>query len=261
MRRVLAVSGSDSGGGAGLQADLRTLMACGVHGLSAVTAVTAQTSREVSAFWPVPVTLVFAQLDATLREIGADAVKTGALVSGEVVRAVAEAVGAAPAGLPLVVDPVLRSTGGHSLLDDAGLLALREELLPLATVVTPNLAEVEALTGWVVHDEEDLVPAAAAVLELGPRWVLLTGGHLPGEAVDLLTDGAHEYVLRSPRLPGVHARGTGCTLASALAAFLARGEEMPVAARRAKGYVSGAIAGGFAVGPGAGVLDHGWATR
>ena len=258
MRVVLAVGGSDSGGAAGLQADVRTLLACGVHGRCAVTTVTAQTSLALTAAWPVPVEGVRAQLASALAG-GVDAVKTGALVSAEVANAVADAL--EPLDAPVVVDPVLATSSGGALLDADGVAVLRDRLLPLATLATPNLAEVLALTGVRVGDEEDLRPAAEAVLALGPRWVLVKGGHLPGEAVDLLTDGTSEHVLRSPRLPVEHTRGTGCTLASAVAAFLAAGQDLPAAVRRAKGYVSGAIAGGFAAGPGAGVLDHGWCNR
>ncbi len=259
MKRVLAVAGSDSGGGSGLQADLRTLFACGVHGLSALTSVTAQTSHGLTATWPVPADAVRAQLDSALTLIGADAVKTGALGSAGAATAVAEAL--AGLVLPLVVDPVLATSAGQPLLDGDGLAVLRELLLPLATVTTPNLAEVEALTGVAVRDEEDLRAAAEGILALGCRWVLVTGGHLPGEAVDLLTDGTEEHLLRSPRLASAHTRGTGCTLASAIAAHLARGDDVPGAVRRAKGFVTGAIAGGFEMGPGSGVLDQGWCTR
>ena len=259
MKRVLTVAGSDSGGGAGIQADLKTMLACGVHGMSVVTAVTAQNSLGVQGSWPVPVDAVVAQLDAVLDDIGVDAVKTGMLASAEIVAAVAARLQRVAA--PVVVDPVGASSSGDALLTDAGVHALRTALLPIATVVTPNLAEVEQLTGFVVREEEDLRTAAHAVLGLGPRWVLVTGGHLHGDAVDLLTDGSVEHVLREPRVDNAHTHGTGCTLASALASFLARGDDVPTAARRAKDYVTGAIAAGFVLGSGTGPVDHGWRDR
>lgn len=256
MKRVLTVAGSDSGGAAGIQADLKTMLACGVHGMSVITAVTAQNSLGVHGVWPVPVAAVRAQLDAVLDDLGVDAVKTGMLGTAAVVSTVAARLRALPC--PVVVDPVLRASAGGALVDDDARAGLRTELLPLATVVTPNLAEVEWLTGVRVRDERDLRAAAAAVLRLGPRWVLVTGGHLPGDAVDLLTDGSAEHLLRSPRLPTAHTHGTGCTLASAVASFLARGEDVVGAVQRAKAYVTGAIAGGFPLGAGPGPVHHGW---
>ncbi|MGB8651470.1 MAG: bifunctional hydroxymethylpyrimidine kinase/phosphomethylpyrimidine kinase [Mycobacteriales bacterium] len=253
MRRVLAVGGSDSGGGAGLQADLKTLHALGVHGSTVVTAVTAQDSVAVHHVHPVPPESVRAQLSAVLGDLGADVVKTGMLATEETVRVVADAV----AGLPLVVDPVGVSSSGQSLLSPDGLAALRSLLLPLATVVTPNLAEVEALTGFVVRAESDLEQAAERVLALGPRWVLVKGGHLPGDPVDLLHDGTTVTALRGPRLETPHTHGTGCTLASALAAFLALGEQVPQAAARAKAFTAEAIRGGYPLGAGPGPVRPG----
>lgn len=259
MKRVLTVAGSDSGGGAGIQADLKTMLSCGVHGMSVVTAVTAQNSLGVMGSWPLPLDAVCGQLDAVLGDIGVDAVKTGMLASAEVVAAVANRL--RDVGAPVVVDPVGMSTAGDVLMDAAALAALRSELLPHATVVTPNLAEVELLTGVVVRRVADLRPAAAAVLALGPRWVLVKGGHLEGEAVDLLTDGQVEHLLRSPRLDNRNTHGTGCTLASAFASYLALGHDVPAAAQGAKDFVTGAIAGGFALGAGIGPVDHGWRLR
>lgn len=259
MRRVLSVAGSDSGGGAGVQADLKTMLACGVHGMSVVTAVTAQNSLGVQGIWPLPVEAVLAQLDAVTGDIGVDAVKTGMLAEAEVVAAVA---GRLPTlGVPVVVDPVAVSAHGDALLRPAALAALRELLLPVASVATPNLAEVTALTGVQVTGEADLARAAEAVLALGPQWVLVKGGHLPGPAVDLLTDGRERHLLRAPRLPGRHTHGTGCTLASALACGLAEGRSVPAAAAAAKDYVTGAIAAGFPLGAGVGPVDHGWRSR
>jgi hydroxymethylpyrimidine/phosphomethylpyrimidine kinase len=259
VKRVLTIAGSDSGGGAGIQADLKTMLACGVHGMSVVTAVTAQNSLGVHGSWEVPVDGVAAQLDAVLDDIGIDAVKTGMLASAETVCAVVERLRRVSA--PLVVDPVGVSTSGTPLLADDALDVLRNELLPLATVATPNLAEVEQLTGVVVRGEADLRAAADAVLSLGPQWVLVKGGHLAGDAVDLLTDGSTEHVLRADRIANPHTHGTGCTLASAIASYLALGDDVPTAVRRAKDYVTGAIRCGFVLGTGTGPVDHGWQQR
>jgi hydroxymethylpyrimidine/phosphomethylpyrimidine kinase len=257
--RVLAIAGSDSGGGAGIQADLKTAAAFGVHGMTAVTAVTAQNSVGVQGVWELPVEAVRAQIASVVTDIGVDAVKTGMLASPELVTAVAEELRGLTA--PLVVDPVGVSKHGHRLLAPEAVAVVRERLLPLATVTTPNLDEVALLTGIEVRDEAGLWPAAAAVLALGPRWVLVKGGHLPGDAVDLLTDGTTEVVLRSGRADNRHTHGTGCTLASAIAAGLATGLDVPAAARAAKDYVTGALRSGFALGAGIGPVDHSWRGR
>jgi hydroxymethylpyrimidine/phosphomethylpyrimidine kinase len=259
VRRVLTVAGSDSGGGAGIQADLKTMHVCGVHGMTVVTAVTAQNSLGVHGVWTLPVEAVSAQLDAVLDDIGVDAVKTGMLASAEIVAVVAERMRRITA--PVVVDPVLVSTTGQPLLSAEGLETLRSELLPRATVTTPNLAEVEQLTGFVVRREADLRPAADAVLRLGPQWVLVTGGHLDGDAVDLLTDGSVEHVLRAQRIDNPHTHGTGCTLASAIASQLALGDDVVAAVRMAKVFVTGAIAAGYSLGDGTGPVDLGWQLR
>jgi hydroxymethylpyrimidine/phosphomethylpyrimidine kinase len=248
VKRVLLVGGSDSGGGAGLQADLKTLHGLGVHGASVVTAVTAQDSTAVHGIWDLPGAAVTAQLRAVLDDIGADVVKTGMLSSADSVRAVVAAV----AGLPLVVDPVGVSSTGQALLTAEALQVLRQELLPLATVVTPNLAEVEALTGVVVRERDDLRRAAEAVHALGPRWVLVKGGHLPGPPVDLLYDGSLATELTEARVDTPHTHGTGCTLASALAGYLALGCPVPEAAARAKQLVTGALRAGYPLGRGPG---------
>jgi hydroxymethylpyrimidine/phosphomethylpyrimidine kinase len=257
--RVLTVAGSDSGGGAGIQADLKTMLACGVHGMSVVTAVTAQNSLGVQGIWELPVEAVSAQLAAVLDDIGVDAVKTGMLGSPELVTTVADRLRRISA--PVVVDPVCVSKHGDALLPPSALEAVRTELIPLAAVVTPNLDEVEQLTGVVVQREQHLRRAADAMLALGPRWVLVKGGHLDGDAVDLLTDGTDEHLLRAPRLDNRHTHGTGCTLASAIASRLALGDDVVTAVSHAKSYVTGAIAAGFALGAGIGPVDHGWELR
>ncbi|MFJ2906939.1 bifunctional hydroxymethylpyrimidine kinase/phosphomethylpyrimidine kinase [Streptomyces sp. NPDC091279] len=257
--RVLTVAGSDSGGGAGIQADLKTMLALGTHGMSVVTAVTAQNSLGVQGAWPLPVEVVRAQYRSVVDDIGVDAVKTGMLASAELVETVAELIAGTAA--PVVVDPVGVSKHGDSLLAASALTSVRATLLPLATVATPNLDEVAQLTGVRVESEGQLREAAAAVLAYGPRWVVVKGGHLAGDAVDLLTDGDEEHWLRSPRRDNRHTHGTGCTLASAIAAHLARGRTVPQAVRAAKEYVTGALAAGFALGEGIGPVDHGWTFR
>jgi hydroxymethylpyrimidine/phosphomethylpyrimidine kinase len=259
LRRVLTIAGSDSGGGAGIQADLKTMLACGVHGMSVVTAVTAQNSLGVQGYWELPPEAVRAQLDSVLGDIGVDAVKTGMLASSELVSLVAGVL--REVEVPVVVDPVGVSKHGDSLLADDALAAVREELIPAATVVTPNLYEVAQLTGVKVDDESGMRAAAAAMHRLGPGWVLVKGGHLPGEAVDVLFDGEHWFEFRSPRFDNRHTHGTGCTLASAIASHLAKGLAMPEAVGAAKRYVSGAIQHGFALGAGIGPVDHGWQQR
>ncbi|MGH3312524.1 MAG: bifunctional hydroxymethylpyrimidine kinase/phosphomethylpyrimidine kinase [Streptomyces sp.] len=259
--RVLTVAGSDSGGGAGIQADLKTMLALGTHGMSVVTAVTAQNSLGVQGYWELPAEAVRAQFRSVVDDIGVQAVKTGMLASAELVGTVAGLL--AGVSVPVVIDPVGVSKHGDSLLAQDALESVRTELLPTATVVTPNLDEVTQLTGVRVADEDGLREAAAAVLSYGPRWALIKGGHLRagGEAVDLLTDGREEYWLRALRYDNRHTHGTGCTLASALAAQLARGASVPEAAGAAKEYVTGAIAAGFPLGAGLGPVDHAWRLR
>ncbi|WP_416979474.1 bifunctional hydroxymethylpyrimidine kinase/phosphomethylpyrimidine kinase [Streptomyces sp. T028] len=256
LPRVLTVAGSDSGGGAGIQADLKTMLALGVHGMSVVTAVTAQNSLGVQGAWELPVEAVRAQYRSVVDDIGVQAVKTGMLASARLVEAVAELI--ADTAAPAVVDPVGVSKHGDPLLAASALDSVRTRLLPAATVATPNLDEVAQLTGVQVESEDQLREAAAAVLAYGPRWVLVKGGHLPGDAVDLLTDGTEEHWLRAPRHDNRHTHGTGCTLASAIASHLARGRSVPEAVTAAKEYVTGAIAAGFALGGGIGPVDHGW---
>ncbi|TXS57097.1 bifunctional hydroxymethylpyrimidine kinase/phosphomethylpyrimidine kinase [Streptomyces sp. t39] len=257
--RVLTVAGSDSGGGAGIQADLKTMLALGVHGMSVLTAVTAQNSRGVQGAWELPVEAVTAQYRSVVDDIGVQAVKTGMLASAPLVSAVAGLLAGTDA--PVVVDPVGVSKHGDPLLAASALDSVRTELLPVATVATPNLDEVAQLTGIEVRDESGMRRAADAVLGFGPRWALIKGGHLDGDAVDLLTDGGAEHWLRAPRLDNRHTHGTGCTLASAVACGLAKGLSVPDAVREAKEYVTGAIAAGFGLGSGIGPVDHGWRGR
>jgi hydroxymethylpyrimidine/phosphomethylpyrimidine kinase len=265
--RVLAIAGSDSGGGAGIQADLKTMLALGVHGMTVVTAVTAQNSVGVQGYWELPPDAVRAQLSSVLGDIGVDAIKTGMLASAQIVTAVCDGltqygIGDAAAA-PLVIDPVAVSKHGDSLLSEGTLDALRERLLPLATVVTPNLLEAELLTGLTIKDEDAMLRAARLIADMGPRWVLVKGGHLPGDPVDLLFRAGGDTALRypGPRIESRHTHGTGCTLASAIASRLACGDDVPGAVGSARAYIAGAIAGGFPLGGGIGPVDHGWQAR
>lgn len=257
--RVLTVAGSDSGGGAGIQADLKTMLAHGVHGMSVLTAVTAQNSLGVQGAWELPVEAVRAQYRSVVDDIGVQAVKTGMLSSAALVETVAELL--ADTDVPVVVDPVGVSKHGDPLLAAEALDSVRTKLLLYATVATPNLDEVAQLTGVSVRDETGMRRAAIGVLGFGPRWVVIKGGHLPGEPVDLLTDGTEEHWLRAPRHDNRHTHGTGCTLASAIACSLALGRDVPTAVREAKAYVTGRSRPAFPLGAGIGPVDHGWRLR
>jgi hydroxymethylpyrimidine/phosphomethylpyrimidine kinase len=257
--RVLGIAGSDSGGGAGIQADLKTMLALGVHGMTVVTAVTAQNSVGVQGYWELPPEAVRAQLSSVLGDIGADAVKTGMLASAAIVGAVCDELTGLAA--PLVVDPVAVSKHGDRLLAPGTLDVVRDRLLPLATVVTPNLLEAEELTGLTITDEDAMLEAARRIAAMGPEWVLVKGGHLAGDPVDLLFDGTQAIRYPAGRIASEHTHGTGCTLASAIASGLAQGADMPGAVKLAREYITGAIAGGFALGAGIGPVDHGWRMR
>jgi len=259
--RVLTIAGSDSGGGAGIQADLKTYLAHGVHGMSAIAAVTVQNSVGVQGFYELAPNAVAEQIESVVTDIGVDAVKTGMLASAPVIEAVAEA--AERFSFPnFVVDPVAASRHGDPLLAGDALDALRTRLLPLATVVTPNLHEVRLLTGVEVRGPDDLEEAARAMHAFGQGHTLIKGGHLPGgDAVDLLWDGRTATRITGPRFDTPNTHGTGCTLASAIASNLAFGLDLVTAVREAKAYVTGAIAGGFPLGKGVGPTDHAWRVR
>ncbi len=257
--RVLTIAGSDSGGGAGIQADLKTMLAHGVHGMSVITAVTAQNSLGVQGIWPLPVAGIRAQFRSVVDDIGVDAVKTGMLGSRVVVECVADLL-ADLDSVPIVVDPVCASKHGDPLIDDDAVEALRRRLLPMATVVTPNLSEAALLakTPYGLPPRE----LAARLLELGPEWVLIKGGHSEGAPIDYLRgrdDSEYDYVAQ--RADNRHTHGTGCTLASALASELASGRTVPAAMEAAKRYVTGAVRTGFALGGGIGPTDHLWQLR
>jgi len=252
--RVLTVAGSDCCGGAGIQADIKTITCLGGFAMSAVAALTAQDTRGVWGVHPVPPEFVARQVRACLEDIGADAAKTGMLCNAGIVRAVAEAFRQRP--VPnLVVDPVMFSKSGHALLDDAGRAALREELLPLAAVVTPNLEEAAFLAERGISAPPDMRRAAEAILRLGVRAVVVKGGHLEGDALDILYDGERFVELRAPRLGGRVPHGTGCAFSAALATCLGQGLSLEEAARRAKRFVTEAIRAGFDFGGGYGLLN------
>jgi len=260
--RVLIVAGSDSGGGAGIQADIKTVTALGGYAATALTALTAQDTRDVYAIHEVPAAFVRQQMQVVLDDIGADAIKTGMLHRTEVLEVVADTIAESAAGVPLVVDPVMVAKGGASLLDADTRLVLRERLIARATVITPNLPEAEILVGGTVADEADMAAAGREILGLGPRAVLMKGGHMPGdEVVDLLVtvDGTERFA--SPRIDTRHTHGTGCTLASAIAAGLAQGHELSTAVGRARAYLVEAIRSAPGYGHGHGPLNHAHTMR
>jgi hydroxymethylpyrimidine/phosphomethylpyrimidine kinase len=236
---ALTVAGSDSGGGAGIQADLKTFTVLGVYGTSAVTAVTAQNTLGVQAVEVLTPSLVRAQLDSVLADFDIQAVKTGMLGTAAVVREVAQALG--QRRLPLVVDPVMIAKGGHPLLDPEAKSAVIQHLLPLALVVTPNLHEAAAITGMDIASLEDMERAARRLGDMGAQWVVVKGGHLEGDACDLVWDRRAATVLRSRRIATRHTHGTGCTFAAAITAFLAHWEPVDWAIRRAKTFITRAI--------------------
>ncbi len=254
--RVLIVAGSDSSGGAGIQADLKTVTMLGGYGATAVTAVTVQDTTGVHGVHAIPADLVAAQMLAMIDDIGVDAVKLGMLSSSDVIVAVADVLRGVSA--PIVLDPVMVAKGGASLLDDDAVAALMA-LLPLAALVTPNTPELAALTGTEVEDEGDALLAAQELVGLGARAVLAKGGHLAGdEVVDwLVTRGGHTR-FASLRIAGRHTHGTGCTLASAIAVGLGRGEPLADAVAAARTYVAEAIAHAPGFGRGHGPLGHNW---
>ena len=258
---ALTIAGSDSGGGAGAQADLKTFHASGVHGMSALTSVTVQNSLGVTGRYDVPPHAVAEQIESVATDIGVGAAKTGMLASAPIMAAIAAAVQRLRI-TPLVVDPVAASQHGDPLLDDDAFASLRDVIIPLATLVTPNLNEVRLLTGLEVNDVAGMHEAARAMHAFGPAWVLIKGGHLPaGDAVDVLYDGETFTELAAPRLDSRHTHGSGDTLAAAITASLARGLDVPDAVRVGKRFVSGAVADAYPLGTGRGPVGHFWRVR
>jgi hydroxymethylpyrimidine/phosphomethylpyrimidine kinase len=262
--RVLTIAGSDSGGGAGIQADLRTLFACGVHGCVALTAVTVQNSLGVTGVAEIPASTVAAQIIAVAEDIGLQAAKTGMLASAQIIEAITPAldrVGIGRGGrTPFVVDPVSASMHGDQLLADSALDALRGLLFPRATLVTPNLDEVRLITGIAVKDRADQRVAAEALHAMGPEWVLVKGGHMwdDPECLDLLYDGREFIELPGPRYDVKHTHGSGDTLASSISSALAKGASVPEAVRFGKDFIVRSVAAAYPLGAGVGPVSPFW---
>jgi hydroxymethylpyrimidine/phosphomethylpyrimidine kinase len=255
--RVLVVAGSDSGAGAGIQADLKTVMALGGYAMTALTAVTVQNTEGVAAVHEVPAEIIAAQMQAVLGDIGADAIKTGMLGSAAAVRAVAGVLAAQPRAIPLVVDPVMTAKGGALLIDTPALKVLKDELALRATILTPNIPEAEHLAGFAIRDLNDMKRAADILMTLGPEAVLIKGGHFPGETIeDVLLTGEGFDVMMGRRINSRHTHGTGCTLSSAIAVGLAQGLAVPDAVKRARAFVREAIRSAPGLGRGHGPLNH-----
>jgi hydroxymethylpyrimidine/phosphomethylpyrimidine kinase len=261
MRAVLTIAGSDSGAGAGIQADLKTFAALGVYGTSAITAITAQNTTGVTASLILPADMVTAQIEAVAADIELHATKTGMLGTAAVVEAVAAAI--EELELPkVVVDPVMVAKSGDRLLDEDGVRAMCAELLPRALVVTPNIPEAEALAGHAIRSRGDLRDAVRRIHDRGRSAVIVTGGHAAGdEIIDVLFDGTDFREFPTPRIQTRNTHGTGCTFASAIAVHLALGHALADATARAQAYVIGAIRHGLAIGRGHGPLDHFWQLR
>ena len=261
MRTALTIAGSDSGAGAGIQADLKTFAALGVYGTSAITALTAQNTVAVTAVHAAPASFVAAQIDAVVADFGCDAVKTGMLGATDIVDVVAAAI--QRHRLPhVVVDPVMVAKSGDHLLAAAAVEVVRRVLVPLADLVTPNVPEAEVLTGRTIRTVEDAVGAAYALRALGARAVVIKGGHLErADIVDVLLAGDRVIELVGERVPGMHTHGTGCTFASAIAARLALGDAIEPAVRAAQAFVREAMRTGIPLGAGHRPLDHLWKAR
>lgn len=255
MKRILTIAGSDSGGGAGIQADLKTITVLGGYGMSAITALTAQNTVGVQGVHPVPVDFIRMQMQSVLSDYGADGAKTGMLSTPEIVKAVAEQIRSFRIQL-LVVDPVMVAKSGDVLLSRDARVTIKEELLPLAHVVTPNLPEAAELCGFPVEDIDTMRQAAREIHRLGPGHVLVKGGHLHGNAVDILFDGKDFLTFDAPRLSNRNTHGTGCTFSAALATFLAQGFTVPEATGMAKAFITRAIALGLDFGAGHGPTNH-----
>lgn len=255
--RVLIVAGSDSGGGAGIQADIKTVTALGGYAATAITALTAQDTTGVHAIEEVSIPFITQQMNAVLNDIGADAIKTGMLHRPEVIEAVVGALPDKESGIPVVVDPVMYAKGGAALLAEDAHRTLSDMLLPHARVVTPNAPEAAHLSGIEIHTIDDMRRAATRILGRGPQAVLIKGGHLDGaEITDLLIDDGVETLFTGPRIETRHTHGTGCTTASAIATGLAQGRSLVDAVERARAYVLQAIRSAPGYGAGHGPLNH-----
>ena len=255
--RVLIIAGSDSGGGAGIQADIKAVSALGGFAMTAITALTAQNTLGVHAIHPVDSEFIAQQMSVVLDDIGADCLKTGMLHNADVIGVVADTIARKAPDVPLVADPVMVAKGGASLLDEAAHSALIERIVPLAAVLTPNAPEAAALTGIEVGDEASQQAAGDALRGMGARAVLVKGGHIAGpQIVDLLVTGDGVLRFESPRIDTAHTHGTGCTLASAIAVGLAQRMDLPASVTRARNFVMAAIAAAPGFGAGHGPIDH-----
>jgi hydroxymethylpyrimidine/phosphomethylpyrimidine kinase len=258
---VLTIAGSDPSGGAGIQADLKTYAALGVYGMAAITALTAQNTTEVTGIHEIPADFVALQIDTVLADITPDAVKTGMLANAEIIRIVA-AKAHQYSFRNLVVDPVMVAKSGDRLLRDDAVNALRSDLIPVARVLTPNLPEASDILGRPVRTVDDMRAAARDIHALGAASVVIKGGHLPGDTLtDILFDGTKFSEFNSERVPTKNTHGTGCTFASAIAAYLARGEALHEAVRKAKDYLTEAIRRAYDIGHGHGPVNHAWQAR
>ena len=255
IRKALTIAGSDSGAGAGIQADLKTFAAHGVYGTSAITAITAQNTVGVSAVLTLKAKLVGAQIDAIVADIGADAVKTGMLANAAIIDSVARKI--SEHGLKnIVIDPVMVATSGDLLIQKSAVALLRSKLMPLATIVTPNIFEAEVLTGVKLRTTEEITEAARRIVKMGAKTVLIKGGHLKGPAIDLFFDGQTFTALNAPRIRTNNTHGTGCTLSAAIAANLAKGEKIETAVTNAKRYITDALRHSYRIGSGHSPVHH-----
>jgi hydroxymethylpyrimidine/phosphomethylpyrimidine kinase len=255
IRKALTIAGSDSGGGAGIQADLKTFAALGVYGTSALTAITAQNTVGVTQVFELSPKLVGAQIDAIIEDIGAHALKTGMLASAGIIDTVAKKIRQHRLK-NLVVDPVMVATSGDLLIKKNAVAALRSRLFPLATVVTPNIPEAEELTHMKLRSVDDIEQAARRIVAMGAQTVVIKGGHRKGPAIDLFFDGKRIRALQAPRIRTKNTHGTGCTFSAAIAAYLAQGNDIESAVRSAKNYITAAIRDGFTVGAGHNPVHH-----
>lgn len=257
MKKVMTIAGSDSGAGAGIQADLKAIAAMGAYGTSAITSITAQNTLGVQNVFNLPLTIIADQIESILDDIGAHAVKTGMLATGDIISLVADKVKKYNIKL-LVVDPVMVSTSGDVLLQQDALDNLKNCLLPLAYITTPNMREAEVLSGQPVTTLSEMKEAAKKIYSFGPKNVVVKGGHLEGEAIDVLYNGKEFKYFKNPKVDTKNTHGTGCTFAAALAANLAFGFEVEKALQKTKEYITGALKDSLDVGQGAGPVNHFW---
>jgi hydroxymethylpyrimidine/phosphomethylpyrimidine kinase len=257
MKKALTIAGSDSGGGAGIQADLKTFTAFGVYGMSAITAITAQNTVGVQGIFELPLDIITEQIRSIMSDMGTDAAKTGMLSSPEIVTTVAESI--KKLNIPnIVVDPVMVAKSGDALLSENARTVVKETLLPLATIITPNLFEAETILGQSIKTVDEMKSAAAELKKFGCKWVVVKGGHLTDgkEAIDVAYNGNDFYLLRSPFIQTKNTHGTGCTFSSAIAAGLAKGSDPLSAIQKAKEYITKAIESSFSIGNGHGPTNH-----